>query len=173
MGEILDFTIIGQIINTHGIKGELKVYPLTNDINRFDKLKSAYLGTDKIPVKIMGVKYHKGIVILRLKEFNDINEVIKFKSQYIYVDDENKVELPNDNYFISDLIGCKVIDTENNPIGVIKDVLQGYSNDVYVIWDDSNKKEYLLPAVKEFVKQVDIEDKLIIVDPIEGMIEWI
>lgn len=171
MGEILDFTIIGQIINTHGIKGELKVYPLTNDVNRFDKLKSAYLGTDKIPVNITGVKYHKEIVILRLKEFNDINEVIKFKSQYIYVDEENKVVLPEDNYFISDLIGCRVIDTESNPLGIIKDVLQGYSNDVYVVLDDSNKKEYLLPAVKEFIKQVDIKDKLVVVDPIEGMIE--
>jgi 16S rRNA processing protein RimM len=167
----MDYTIVGKIINTHGIKGEVKVYPLTDDIQRFDHLKEAFIGNDKVVVNVAGVKYHKGSVILKFKEFDDINQVLKYKDSYIFVSDENRVILPENHYFIYDLIGCKVIDTSGNTIGDLKDVLQGYSNDVYVVEDKVNFKEHLIPAVKEFVKQVNTNDKVIVIDPIEGMIE--
>ena len=79
--------------------------------------------------------------------------------------------LPKDSYFIYEIVGCTVYDMNGNQIGIVKEVIQSYSNDVYVIKDDTNKKEYLIPAVKEFVKKVNIEDRTIIIDPIEGMIE--
>ncbi len=167
----MDYTIVGKLVNTHGIKGEVKIYPLTNDVERFSYLKSAYLGEDKLPVTIEEVKYHKGMVILRFKEYNDINQILKFKDQYLYVDDENKVVLPENHFFISDLVGCKVYDMKNTYIGDVIDVLQGYSNDVYVIKDNANGKEYLIPAVKAFVKEINIVDKIISIDPLEGMIE--
>lgn len=167
----MDYTIVGKIINTHGIRGEVKIYPLTDNLDRFDYLKKAYLGDEKLPVIIEGVKFHKGIAILKFKEFSNINDILRFKDSYLYVDEENKVILPQDHYFISDLLNCQVKDTNGNLLGIIKDVIQGYSNDVYVISDENKGKEYLIPVVKEFVKVVNIVEKLIIIDPIEGMIE--
>ncbi|WFA09782.1 ribosome maturation factor RimM [Tissierella sp. Yu-01] len=167
----MGYTIVGKIINTHGIRGEVKVYPLTNDVQRFEYLKEAFIGDTKVAVNVDGVKYHKGSIILKFKEYDDINQILKYKDSFIFVSDENRVILPENHYFIYDLIGCKVVDTNGNSIGNLKDVLQGHSNDVYVVEDGDNFKEYLIPAVKEFVKQVNINEKLITVDPIEGMIE--
>lgn len=167
----MEYTIVGKIINSHGIKGEVKVYPLTDDIQRFEYLKEAYIGDNKVVVNVDGVKYHKGSIILKFKEYDDINQILKYKDSFIFVSDEDRIILPENHYFIYDLIGCKVVDTDGNAIGNLKDVLQGHSNDVYVIEDEDNFKEYLIPAVKEFVKQVNIDEKLIAIDPIEGMIE--
>lgn len=169
----MDYTVVGKVINSHGIKGEVKVYPLTHDIDRFSYLKIAYLGEEKIKVEITGVKYHKGIAILKFKEFDNINEILKFKDMDLYVDEENKIILPKDHYFINDLIHCQVFDMSGNHIGYISDVIQAASNDVYLIKNLANNKEYMIPVVKQFVKQVDIENKKIIVQPIEGMIEWL
>lgn len=167
----MDYTIIGKFVNSHGLKGHVKIYPLTSDIDRFKYLKSAYLGESKLPVNIKETKFHKDMVILKFKEFDDINDILKYKDQYLYVDEENKVVLEENHFFISDLIGCKVYDMNKAYIGDIIDVLQGYSNDVYVIKDKDLNKEYLIPAVKAFIKEVNIKDKTISIDPLEGMIE--
>lgn len=165
----MEYTAIGKIINTHGIKGELKLYPLTDDLSRFDSLEEAYIGEEKLKVNVVGVKYNKNLPIIRFSEFNNINQVLKFKEEYLYVDDENLVELPENRYFVFDLIDCKVEDMDGNYIGIVKDVIDNPTNDVYVIKDDKN--EYLVPAIKEFVKDIDITNKLIRINPIEGMIE--
>lgn len=167
----MDYTIIGQIINTHGIKGEVKVYPLTNDINRFDILDNAYIGDEKIQVQVEGVKYHKNLVILKFKEYDDINEILYLKDKFIYVDEVGIIDLPEDHFFIHDIINSEVFDLDTNLIGILIDIIQGSGNDVYVIKDKDNGKEYLIPAVKQFVKTVDIKEKKIYLDPIEGMLE--
>lgn len=167
----MDYTIIGQIINTHGIKGEVKVYPLTNDINRFDILDNAYIGDEKIQVQVEGVKYHKNLVILKFKEYDDINEILYLKDKFIYVDEVGIIDLPEDHFFIHDIINSEVFDLDTNLIGILIDIIQGSGNDVYVIKDKDNGKEYLIPAVKQFVKKVDIKEKKIYLDPIEGMLE--
>lgn len=167
----MDYTIVGKITNTHGIKGEVKVFPLTDDIQRFDYLKTAYIGEGKIKVQLAGVRYHKNLAIIRFKEYNDINQILKFKDDFIYVDDEEKVILPEDRFFIHDLLECQVFDTKSNLIGVLTDVIQGPSNDVYVVRDMEKQKDYLIPVVKQFIVEVNIIDKKIIIDPIEGMIE--
>ncbi|NLL82450.1 MAG: ribosome maturation factor RimM [Tissierellia bacterium] len=167
----MNYTIVGKIINTHGIKGEVKIYPLTDNNNRFDFLKQVYIGENKILANIENVKHHKGIVVLKFKEFNNINEILKYKDSYIFVDDENRIILPENHYFIHDLIGCSVVDTKGNSIGILKDILQGYANDVYLINNNDKSNEYLIPAVKEFIKEINVDDKLIVIDPIEGMIE--
>lgn len=166
----MDYIQVGNIINSHGLKGEVKLYPLTNDLERFNYLKTAYLGKDKLKVKIEKIKFHKGLVILKFKEFNDINEILDFKNDYLYVDRQNLVDLPKDTYFIFDLIDCDLIDVNGNFLGKIVDVIQSNANDVYVVKDKLIDKEYLIPAVKEFIKEVDIKNKTIIIDPIEGMI---
>lgn len=167
----MDYTIIGKIISTHGIKGEVKVYPLTDNLDRFDYLKTAYIGDKKIKVELERVKYHKNLAILKFREFNDINEIISFKDSFIYVDEVGKVVLPEDHFFIYDLLDSQVFDTKANLIGTIIDVLQGPSNDVYVIKGIDNHKEYLIPAVKQFIIDVNTLDKKVVIDPIEGMIE--
>lgn len=167
----MDYTIIGKIISTHGIKGEVKVYPLTDNLDRFDYLKTAYIGDKKIKVELERVKYHKNLAILKFREFNDINEIISFKDSFIYVDEEGKVVLPEDHFFIYDLLDSQVFDTKSNLIGTIIDVLQGPSNDVYVIKGIDNHKEYLIPAVKQFIIDVNTLDKKVVIQPIEGMIE--
>lgn len=168
----MDFTSIGKIINTHGIKGEVKIYPLTDDVNRFKELKTAFIGPNKDKVTIKTVKFQKNLVILKFDEFNDINEVLKYKDTSICVDEENLVELPEDHYFIFDLIGLKVYDMASTFIGELKDVIEGRSNDVYIIRNEELDKEYLIPAVGAFIKEIDIEENKMIIDPIEGMIEW-
>lgn len=166
----MDYTAIGKIINTHGINGEVKIYPYTDDIERFSILKQAYIGDTKIKVNLSTVKYHKGLPLVKFKEYNNINDVLKFKEQIIYVDDENRVVLPKNHFFIYDLIDCQVYDMDNNYIGKLVEVMQGASNDIYVVKDD-NHKEYLIPAVKEFIEEVNIDKKTVIINPIEGMIE--
>ena len=170
-GENMEYIKIGTIINTHGVRGELKIYPLTDDITRFNRLKTLYIGDNKYKVEIEKVKYHKGLVILKFEEFDNINQVLSFKQEFIYIDEEEKVELPKDHFFIFDIVGCSVLDTKEEKIGIVTEVIQSASNDVYVVKDYEKNKEYLVPAVKEFFVNIDIDNKRIIIDPIEGMIE--
>lgn len=167
----MEYTIIGKIINTHGIKGEVKVFPLTNSIGRFDYLKVAYIGEKKIKVELEKVKYHKNLAILKFKEYNDINEILFLKDSFIYVDEEGIVVLPDNHFFIYDLLESQVFDLESNLIGTVVDVIQGPSNDIYVVKSAENNKDYLIPAVKQFIIDVNIIDKRIVINPIEGMIE--
>lgn len=167
----MDYIKVGKIITSHGIKGEVKVFPLTDDVKRFSQLKYAYIGEKKIKVQLENAKYYKNLAILKFKEFNDINEILTFKDCYLYVDEEGKIKLPKDHYFIYELLECKVYDTKSKLIGEIVDVLQGPSNDVYVVKNVETNKENLIPVVKRFVIDVNISEKRITIDPIEGMIE--
>jgi 16S rRNA processing protein RimM len=167
----MDYTIIGKIINTHGVKGELKIYPMTGDVDRFLNLENIYIGEDKKSLTVEKARFHKSFIIIKLKEYDNINEVLIYKEEYIYVDDEDKLILPEDSYFIEDLIDCKVFDLDNIEIGHIKDIIHTNKDDVYVIKSSFDDKEYLIPAVKEFIKQIDIKSNLVIIDPIEGMLE--
>lgn len=166
----MEYTIIGKIIGSHGIKGDVKVYPLTDFTDRFLELKKAYISDEKIQVKVKSAKIHKGLALLRFEDLEDINKILHFKDQYLYVDDEDKVILPENFFFISDLIDCKVYNTKEIYIGTVTNVIKNAANDVYVI-NPNKGREFLIPAVKTFVKFVDIENKKIIIDPIEGMIE--
>ncbi len=167
----MEYTIVGKIINTHGIKGQMKIYPLTDNVERFKKLETAYLGQEKLKVSIDKVDFFKNLVILKFKEFDNINEVLKFKDSDLFIDDKDRVVLPENHFFIYDLLGIDVYDMEDKFIGTIKDVIQGPSNDIYLI-KSIDDKEFLIPAVKEFIKLVDIERKKMSIDPIEGMIQW-
>ncbi len=167
----MEFTQVGRIINTHGVNGEVKVYPLTDDIYRFDELEKVYLGKDKLKLGIEKVRYHKGLVIIKFKGIDNINEIISFKDDFIYVDEDDRIELSEGQYFIYDVIGCMVYNLKGEKIGIVSDVIQFASNDVYVIKDYNSDKEYLIPAIREFIIHIDIDNKNIIIDPIEGMIE--
>ena len=99
----MEWIQIGKIINTHGIKGEVRVYPLTDYVERFEELKEIYVGEAKLKLHISSVSYKKGIPILKFKEYDNINDVIKYKNEYIYIDEKNRVELPEGHYFIYEI----------------------------------------------------------------------
>lgn len=167
---------IGKIVNTHGINGELKVIPLTDDAKRYEKLKWVYVDKGNLLLKyhIESVKFLKSFVILKFKEVADMNEAEKLKQLYIKVDRENAVKLPKDSYFICDLIGVRVFDINLNCLGILKDVLKTGSNDVYVVSNEANK-EILIPALKSVVKEICIKDtpsdSKIIVSLPEGLVD--
>ncbi|CAG9363701.1 16S rRNA processing protein RimM [Clostridium perfringens] len=158
-----DLLVVGQIINTHGLRGEMKVMPLTEDMRRFDYLEYVILKGQKI--KVEGVKYFKDKVILKLEGINSIEEAEKLKRIYLEIEREDAIELEEDEYFIVDLVGCTVVDTEGFEYGKIKDVIQTPSNDVYWV---QGKKEVLVPVLKDIVLDINMDEKLITIRPSGG-----
>ncbi|MGL5438964.1 MAG: ribosome maturation factor RimM [Filifactoraceae bacterium] len=161
---------IGKIVNTHGLKGEVKIYPYTDYPERFDELEYFFLGEkDEKKWELEKVRYQGKMVIGKIKDVNTIEEAESLKDTLIYIDKKNLRELDEDEYMIKDLIGLKVYTEEEQYIGEVRDVLQYSANDVYVVKNE--EKEYLIPAINEFVPIIDIESKKIVIKPIKGMID--
>lgn len=160
---------MGKIVNTHGIRGDVKVLPLTDDIKRFEDLKHVFIGDDKLRLEITKVGYVKRNVLLHFKNLENINDVEKFKNWVIWIDEKDKVKLPKDSFFLDDIIGLEVFLEDGTSVGIVKDILQPGANDVYVVKD--GKKEYLIPAIKDVIKEVNLEEKRMIIDPLEGTLE--
>lgn len=164
---------VGVISSTHGVRGEVKVYPTTDDANRFKKLKTVILDKgrgEQMTLTIESVKFFKNMVILKFKEFNDINEIEKYKGRDLLIRREQAVKLGKDENFIVDLIGLKVVTDEGQDFGVMKDVLQTGANDVYVI-EGKDGKEYLFPAIKQCILDVDLEAQVMMVHILDGLLE--
>lgn len=167
-----DLLQVGVITSTHGVRGEVKVFPTTDDPARFKKLKHVILDTGKeqIDLEIAGVKFFKNMVILKFKGIDNINDVEKYRQKGLFVTREHAVKLKKDEYFIADLIGLQVTSDEGEALGEISDVLQTGANDVYVIKTPEGE-EILLPAIKDCVKAVDIEGKTMEVHLLPGLRE--
>ena len=165
-----EFLKVGVITSTHGIKGEVKVFPTTDDANRFKKLKNVILddGKEKIDIEIASVRFFKNMVILKFKGIDDINDVEKYKKAELFVTRENAVPLQKDEYFIADLIGVEVTSDQGEELGVIDDVLQTGANDVYVI-KKAGCQDLLVPAIKACIKEVDIENQKMTVHLLAGL----
>jgi 16S rRNA processing protein RimM len=169
MDQYLD---IGVIANTHGIKGELKIVPLTDNSERFSNLKSV-LVDNKGNLKsynIEYVKYFKDFVILKFKEIPDMTAAEKLKGLILKIERKDAVKLPKDSFFICDLIGCQVLEENNKNLGRVTNILKTGSNDVYVV-EDENGKEILIPALKTVVKEISVENKKILVSLPEGLLD--
>ena len=169
-----DLYQVGAITQTHGIKGEVKVFPLTDDISRFKNMKHLLLDGGKdgyIELEVQNVRQQKNIVILKFKGIDNINDIEKYKGRGLYVTKENRVELKEDEYFIADLIGVKVyLDTDENiEFGEITDVLQTGANDVYEI-EMTNGSSVLVPAIKDCIKAVDMENNKMIIHLLDGLL---
>ena len=163
---------IGQIVNTSGLKGLLKIKPFTDDIKRFSKLKTIYISINKelIEYEIEDVKYVKNMVLLKLKGIDSIDEAEKYRNYYVHIGKKDAPKLEKDSYFIADIEGCNVYEEGSlNLLGIVTEVFPTGSNDVYVVKSDDGK-QILLPAIKEVIKQVDIENKKIIVKLLEGLV---
>lgn len=162
---------VGIITTTHGIRGEVKVFPTTDDARRFNDLKEVLLDTGKelLPMEITGVKYFKNTVILKFKGFDDINDIEKYKGKDLLITRENAVKLEKDEYFIYDLIDSDVFSDEGSKLGVLTEIMTTAANDVYIIKAEDGK-EILVPSIKECILDVDVENKKIIVHLLEGLI---
>lgn len=170
---MVDLLQVGVITSTHGIKGEVKVFPTTDDPERYSYLKDVILdtGREKIELKIERVKYFKQFVIVKFKGINDINDIEKYKGKSLWVTRENAVELEEGEYFIADLIGLKVVTDKNEEFGTLTDVMQTGANDVYVVKTFADDKEVLLPAIKECVLDVNLDEQIMTVHIMEGLLD--
>lgn len=162
---------LGQIVNTFGIKGQVKVNPFTDDIRRFDELKEVYI-EKKNELKLFQIEkvdYSKNMVILKLKGIETPEEAEKLRSSYLKINRKDAKKLPEGTYYIADLIGLDVYTDENKLLGKVDYIYNTGSNDIYVVKDEQGK-EILLPAIKDVLQQVDLENGKIIVHIIEGLI---
>lgn len=166
-----DMLQVGVITQTHGVRGEVKVFPTTDDVNRFKKLKQVILDTGKetMSLEIQSVKFFKQFVILKFKGIDNINDIEKYKRCSLYVTREHAVPLEEDEYFIADMIGMEVCTEDGNILGTLKDVIETGANDVYVI-ESAEHGEVLVPAIKECIRSVDIEKGQMMIHLMDGLI---
>ena len=165
-----DLLRVGVIANTHGIRGEVKVFPTTDDVRRFDDLKEVILdaGRKQITLNVQYVKYFKNMVIVKFKGIDNINDIEMYKGKDLLVTRENAVPLEEGEYYIADLIDMDVCNENDEKIGILYDVMQTGANDVYVINLD-NGKEVLLPNIDECILDVDVENKKMKVHIMDGL----
>ena len=166
-----DFFRVGVIANTHGIRGEVKIFPTTDDVKRFDYLKEAYIdaGKEKIKVEVSNVRYFKNLVIVKFKGIDNINDIEMYKKRELWVPREEAQELEEDEYYIADLIGMDVVLEDGSKFGTLKDVMETGANDVYVV-EDTKGAEVLLPAIKECILDVDVEKNVMTIHLMKGLI---
>ena len=162
----------GIITSTHGVRGEVKVYPTTDDPRRFRRLKEVVLdtGREKLNLEIEGVKFFKQFVILKFKGLDNINDIEKYRQKSLYVTRKNAVRLQRDEYFIADLIGLKVQDEDGTELGTVKDVIETGANDVYEV-EMADGRSLLLPAIKQCILNVDVENGMMQVHVLEGLLD--
>lgn len=167
-----DFLQVGVITTTHGIRGEVKVFPTTDDVNRFKQLKQVLAdnGKEKVLLEVEGCKFFKQFVILKFKGIDNINDVEQYKKCPLLVTRQEAVPLEEDEYFVADLIGLKILTETGIEIGVLKDVISTGANDVYAV-ELPDGGEILLPAIKECIMDVDMESGEMIVHLMKGLTE--
>lgn len=167
-----DLFRVGVISSTHGLKGEVKVFPTTDNVKRFDSLKNCKLDTGKgfLDLEVQNVKFFKQFAILKFKGIDNINDIEKYRGKDLWITRENAVSLEEDEYFIADLIGLKIYTDKDELFGELKDVIKTGANDVYVVTTTAGK-EVLLPATKECILDIDLNKKQIIVNILKGLLD--
>ena len=162
---------VGVIASTHGVRGEVKVFPTTDSAKRFGKIKKVIMDTGKeeLELEIEGVKFFKQFAILKFKGIDNINDIEKYKGKDLYIMRENAQKLGRNEYFIADLIGLKVREDSGKALGILKDVMETGANDVYVV-EMEDKKELLIPAIKQCILKVDVEAGEMEVHLLEGLL---
>lgn len=163
---------VGVISSTHGVRGEVKVFPTTDDVTRFKKLKEVILVTEKTEkiLKITSVKFFKQFAIVKFEGIDTLNDVEVYKGASLFVDRKNAVKLQKDEYFIADLIDLEVVDEQENKLGILVDVMQTGANDVYIVKNDDGK-ELLFPAIKECILDIDFKAKKMTVHVMDGLLD--
>lgn len=162
---------VGVITNTHGLRGEVKVFPTTEDPERFRDLKEVLLDTGKewLELEVSSVRFFKNLVIVKFKEFDSINEIEQYKGKDLYVSRENAIPLEEGEYYLADIIGASVVTEDGAAFGELKDVLETGANLVYVVLHEG--KEVLLPVIPDCVKNVDVEKRKVTVHIMKGLLD--
>lgn len=166
-----EYLEVGQIVNTNGLKGLLKINPFTDDITRFERLKTILVDHKKelLEFEIESVRYQKKQVLLKLKGIDTIEEAEKYREDYLKINRNKEEKLPEDTYYIVDLIGLDIYTENGELLGKLDDIFSTGSNDVYVV-KNSEGKQILLPAISDVIKNIDLEQKKIVVNLIEGLL---
>ena len=174
MRKKLNLLSVGQITSTHGLKGEVKVYPTTDDPEvRFRELRDVILKTPKedIPVTIKSVRFSKSLALLKFEGIDGIDAVEKYRGAYVCVPRENAQKLGPDEYYEADLIGMDVISDEGEKLGILTKVMHTGANDVYEVeTDPESRRSFLIPAIKDCVKKVDTENGVMTIHVMEGLL---
>ncbi len=162
---------VGVISSTHGVRGEVKVFPTTDDPKRYKKLKKVYLDTGRefLPLEIQGVKFFKQFVIVKFKGIDNINDIEMYRGKSLLVDRQDAVPLKQDEYFIADMVGIEVFTEDGEKFGVLKDVMETGANDVYII-DSLKHGEVLVPAIKQCILDVNIDERRMDIHLMDGLI---
>ncbi len=162
---------VGVITNTHGLRGEVKVFPTTENPERFRDLKEVLLDTGKdwLELEVSSVRFFKNLVIVKFKEFDSINEIEQYKGKDLYVSRENAIPLEEGEYYLADIIGATVVTEDGAAFGELKDVLETGANLVYVVLHEG--KEVLLPVIPDCVKNVDVEQRKVTVHIMKGLLD--
>ena len=166
-----EYLEVGQIVNTNGLKGLLKINPFTDDITRFERLKTILVDHKKelLEFEIESVRYQKKQVLLKLKGIDTIEEAEKYREDYLKINRNKEEKLPEDTYYIVDLIGLDIYTEDGELLGKLDDIFSTGSNDVYVV-KNGEGKQILLPAISDVIKNIDLEQKKIVVNLIEGLL---
>lgn len=169
-----DLLQVGVISSTHGIRGEVKVFPTTDDVTRFKKLKEVILDTGKeqLTLEIQSVKFFKQFAILKFKGIDNINDIEKYKGKPLMVTRDNAVPLEEDEYYVADMIGLSVVTDDGKEFGTLDDVLETGANDVYVIKanQEFGDKDVLVPAIKECILDIDVEKQVMMIHLMDGLL---
>ena len=163
---------VGVISSTHGVRGEVKVYPTTDDVNRFKKLKKVVLDTGReyIDLEISGVKFFKNLVILKFKGIDNINDIEKYKGKDLLVHREDAVALEENENYVADLIDLKVVTDDGKVLGYLTEVMETGANDVYVV-ETEDGQELLLPAISDCILDVDLDEEVMTVHILPGLFD--
>lgn len=164
---------IGIFTSTHGIRGEIKVYPTTDTTDRFRRLKEVILETKDgdLPLEVEKARTAAGMIILKFRGIDNINDIERYKGASLFVTRENAAPLEEGSYYIADLLGCRVETEEGRLLGTLREVLPTGANDVFIVKDPDRKdsREYLLPNIKDCVRRIDPENRLIVVRMMDGL----
>lgn len=167
-----DLLQAGVITTTHGIRGEVKVFPTTDDVHRFEDLDSVLLDTGReyMELEIENVKYFKQYAILKFKGIDNINDIEKYKGRSLYVTRDQAIPLEEDEYYIADLIGLDIYLENGEKFGVLKDVMETGANDVYIV-ETEEGKEVLIPAIHECVLDIEVEENRMEIHLMDGLLD--
>jgi 16S rRNA processing protein RimM len=162
---------VGVITTTHGVRGEVKVYPTTDSPERFLELEYVLLDTGRElrRLEIQNVKFFKNLAILKFKEIDNINDIERYKGKDLWIPREEGQHLDEDEYYVADLLGMDVELEDGTAFGTLKDVMETGANDVYVI-TTTDGKEVLLPAIKDCILDVDVEEKKMTIHLMKGLL---
>ena len=164
---------VGVIASTHGLQGEVNVFPTTEDPNRFKKLKKVTLHTqrgEEIELDVQSARFFKKFVIVKFKQYNNINDVEKFRGCELTIDRKDAIKLEPGEFYCADLMGLSVVDEDDKLLGTVTDIIQTGANDVYEMTKDGSEEKIYIPAIKDCVKKIDLENKKITIHVIEGLL---